>query len=129
MDGEENIGISVELIPADRPRIKRGVCYKFPNLAFLNVPICGEDVFIPFNFIPGGKSALGTGWRMMTECLSLGLGISLTRVATVEAQLSFLTSGAYAQIRHQFKRPIGDFEGIAFLLAQIGGITFLCEAT
>ncbi|MDE3401044.1 MAG: acyl-CoA dehydrogenase, partial [Coxiella burnetii] len=126
---EENIGITVALIPADRPGIKRGARHKPLNLAFLNGPIRGKDVFIPFDFIPGGKPALGKGWGMMMECLSLGRGISLPGVATAGAQLSFLTSGAYAQIRHQFKRPIGDFEGIAFSLAQIGGITFLCEAT
>ncbi len=52
---EENIGITVALIPADRSGIKRGARHKPLNLAFLNGPIRGKDVFIPFDFILAGN--------------------------------------------------------------------------
>lgn len=129
LEGQKNIGITVALIPANTPGIQRGARHKPLNLAFLNGPIRGENVFIPLDFIPGGKAALGNGWRMMMECLSMGRGISLPSIATAAAKISFLTSGAYAQIRQQFKQSIGEFEGIDEALAKIGGFTLLCEAT
>lgn len=126
---KENIGMTVALIPADLPGVEIGSRHLPLNLAFLNGPLRGKDVFIPLEFIPGGVESCGQGWKMMMECLSLGRGISLPSLATAVSKLCFRTSGAYAQIRQQFKRPIGQFEGVADALAHIGGYTYLCEAT
>jgi acyl-CoA dehydrogenase len=81
------------------------------------------------DLIIGGAERRGDGWRMMMECLSLGRGISLPGLSTGLTKLSFCMSGAYAQIRHQFKRSVGDFEGVANALGEIGGFAYLCEAT
>ncbi len=129
LGGKENIGITVALIPRDTPGVEAGLRHRPANLAFPNGPLRGKDVFIPLDFILGGPSCRGRGWRMMMECLSLGRGISLPALATGAAQLSFRTSGAYAQLRRQFKRSIGEFEGVGLALAKIGGFTYLCDAT
>lgn len=124
-----DVGITVALIPASTEGVSVGTRHLPMALSFMNGPVRGENVFIPFDFIPGGVHACGNGWRMMMECLSLGRGISLPGLATAASQLSARTSGAYAQLRQQFKRSIGDFEGIADALAHLGGITYLCNAT
>lgn len=129
LGGREHIGITIALIPADLPGVERGARHRPMNLAFLNGPVRGRDVFIPFDLILGGVERCGDGWRMMMECLSLGRGISLPGLSAGMMKLSFCMSGAYAQIRHQFKRSIGDFEGVGASLGEIGGFTYLCEAT
>lgn len=125
----EEVGITVGLIPTDLPGVTQGTRHAPLDMAFLNGPIRGKDVFIPMELIPGGPTKCGEGWKMMMECLSIGRGISLPALATGATKLCFRMSGAYAQIRQQFKRSIGQFEGIAESLAHIGGYTYLCEAS
>lgn len=125
---QEDIGITLAIIPADVAGVEKGERHRPMNLAFLNGPVRGKNVFVPLDFIIGGAEYRGHGWRMMMECLSLGRGISLPGFATGMSKLSCGMSGAYAQIRHQFKRSIGDFEGISQFLGEMGGFTYLCEA-
>lgn len=124
-----NIGITLALVPANRVGVETGKRHLPLNLAFMNGPTRGKDVFIPLDWVIGGQNRIGQGWQMMMECLAIGRGISLPSLATASAKLSLRTSTAYARIRRQFNRPIGDFEGIAEALARIGGFTYLCEAT
>jgi acyl-CoA dehydrogenase len=37
----------------------------------------GKDIFVPIDYIIGGPSMAGQGWRMLVECLSVGRGITL----------------------------------------------------
>ncbi|OGO93126.1 MAG: acyl-CoA dehydrogenase [Coxiella sp. RIFCSPHIGHO2_12_FULL_44_14] len=126
---QEDIGITVALVQARAPGVEVGARHWPLHLAFLNGPVRGKNVFVPLDHLLGGTAGAGQGWRMMMECLSLGRGISLPALSTGILQLCFLTSGAYAQIRQQFARPIGEFEGVAEALAHLGGYTYLCEAT
>ena len=123
-----DLGITVALVPARLPGITMGERHFPLNAAFLNGPITGEDVFLPLEWIVGGASMAGQGWRMLMECLSTGRGISLPALSGGVAQLAYRTSGAYGRIREQFHLPIGYFEGVQEALAQIGGLTYLIEA-
>ena len=40
--------------------------------AFPNGPNWGRDVFIPLDWVIGGKERVGQGWRMLMECLAAG---------------------------------------------------------
>ncbi len=124
-----DIGITLALVPANLPGVEIGERHNPLGLAFMNGPIKGRDVFIPLDYMIGGVERCGEGWQMMMECLAVGRGISLPALATACGQLCFRTSGAYAKIREQFKRSIGDFEGVQEALARIGGLTYICEAT
>lgn len=126
---EENIGITLALIPADTPGVEAGSRHVPLKIPFMNGPVRGKDVFVPLDFIIGGVDCRGKGWLMMMECLSLGRGVSLPALAAGVSQLCFRSSGAYAQIRQQFRRPIGQFEGVSQVLACIGGYTYLADAT
>jgi acyl-CoA dehydrogenase len=126
--GDNDIGISLLLLPAHLPGIEQGKRHWPLHQAFMNGPISGKDVFVSLDQVIGGERMLGKGWHMLTDSLAVGRGISLPAVSTASAKLCYRMTGAYARVREQFGRPIGDFEGIAVALARIGAKTYLCEA-
>jgi acyl-CoA dehydrogenase len=126
---DADLGITVCLLPRQHPGIEIGERHLPLDQVFMNGPIRGKDVFVPLDWIIGGAKMVGQGWRMLVECLSIGRAISLPAVSTAYAALCFCMSGAYASVREQFKTPIGRFEGIEQALAEIGGFTYMMEAT
>jgi alkylation response protein AidB-like acyl-CoA dehydrogenase len=122
------VGITLCLVPTDHPGVQIGQRHFPLNQAFLNGPTAGEDVFIPLDWVIGGRAGLGQGWRMLMACLAAGRGISLPALSAGLAKLCYRSSGAYASIREQFHLPIGQFEGIQASLARIAGYTFLLES-
>jgi len=125
---KESVGITCALIPVDTPGVTIGrrhfpICSHFPN-----GPTQGKDVFIPMNWVIGGQEMVGSGWRMLMECLAAGRSISLPSMVTGGAKKAVYTTGAYARIRRQFNTHIGAFGGIKEALARIGGYTYIIEA-
>ncbi|MDI6935768.1 acyl-CoA dehydrogenase, partial [Serratia sp. Se-PFBMAAmG] len=88
----------------------------------------GKDIFVPIDFIIGGPSMAGQGWRMLVECLSVGRGITLPSNSTGSLKSIALATGAYAHIRRQFKVSIGKMEGIEEPLARIAGNAYVMDA-
>lgn len=125
---QEEIGITCALIPSSHPGVEIGDRHLPMGLAFMNGPIRGKDVFIPLDWIIGGRAQAGKGWRMLVECLSVGRGISLPALGTAAGKVSYRMTGAYARIRRQFKLPIGRFEGVQEAMGRIGGFTYMLEA-
>ena len=128
LDGPEDLGITCALIPANLPGVKIGDRHDPMGVAFQNGPNYGHDVFVPLDFIIGGKEMAGQGWRMLMDSLAVGRGISLPSLSVGAAELSTRLVGAYATVREQFDTPIGRFEGIEEPLARIGGLTYLMNA-
>jgi acyl-CoA dehydrogenase len=128
LGGEQDLGITCALIPRGAPGISVGARHDPMGLPFHNGPVRGEDVFVPLDFIIGGREGAGQGWRMLMECLAAGRSISLPALAIASAQLATRLTGAYATVREQFDTPIGRFEGIEEPLARIGGMTYLMSA-
>lgn len=124
----EELGITLALIPTDLPGITIGRRHLPAGVPFQNGPTQGKDVFIPIDWIIGGRERAGQGWRMLMEALAAGRGISLPALGTGAAQLAGRLSGAYARVREQFGLPIGRFEGIAEPLARIAGAGYQMEA-
>ncbi len=125
---EEGLGITCALIPADAPGIEIGARHDPMGIPFHNGPNLGRDVFVPLDFIIGGREMAGEGWRMLMESLASGRSISLPSLAGASAQLATRVVGAYATVREQFDTPIGRFEGIEEPLARIGGLTYTMNA-
>ncbi|MBS0349891.1 MAG: acyl-CoA dehydrogenase [Proteobacteria bacterium] len=124
----EDIGITLALVPADLPGVKKGSRHLPLNLGFMNGPLRGKDVFIPFDLIIGGIERRGQGWQMMMECLVVGRGISLPSLATAISQFCTRMTSAYSLVRWQFHRPILHFEGVQQAIGRMCGLTFLSEA-
>ncbi|MGF1686183.1 acyl-CoA dehydrogenase [Photobacterium japonica] len=125
---EEERGITCALIPADHEGVELGERHDPLNLAFMNGPTRGQDVFIPMDWVIGGQDYVGRGWRMLVECLSAGRGISLPALGAAVGHLSARTTSAYATVRKQFGLSIGQFEGVAQPIGRLAGMTYLLEA-
>jgi acyl-CoA dehydrogenase len=128
LGGEQDIGITLALIPTNHPGVNIGARHNPLNIPFQNGPNWGENVFIPMEFVIGGQERCGQGWRMLMDCLAAGRSISLPALSTGLGKLICRTTGAYARVRKQFKLPIGKFEGIEEALARIAGYVYLCDA-
>jgi acyl-CoA dehydrogenase len=128
LGGDVDRGITLALIPTDLPGVEIGRRHFPLNSAFLNGPTQGKEVFVPMDFIIGGTSRVGCGWRMLMECLAAGRSISLPASSIGGMKLAARTSGAYSRVRKQFKTPIGKFEGVEEPLARIGAHTYMIDA-
>ena len=124
----DDIGITVALIPTQHKGVEIGNRHFPLDIPFQNGPNRGRDVFIPMDWLIGGQTNAGKGWRMLVEALGEGRGISLPALATGAAKLASRYTGAYARVRQQFGLPIGYFEGIEEPLARILGNTYLMDA-
>ena len=124
----EDVGITLALLPTSHPGVAIGRRHYAARQAFLVGPNSGSDVFIPMDWIIGGKERCGDGWRMLMNCLAAGRSISLPASSTAALKICGYTAGAYAAVREQFNVPIAKFEGIQEALARIAGNAYLVDA-
>jgi acyl-CoA dehydrogenase len=129
LGNKEDLGITCALIPTNHPGVNIGHRHMPLNAVFQNGPNWGKDVFIPIEWVIGGKAQVGNGWRMLMESLAAGRGISLPSSSTGMAKLAVRATGGYARVRSQFKTPIGRFEGVEEALARMGGNLYMMDAT
>jgi acyl-CoA dehydrogenase len=123
-----DIGITCALIPTDTDGVSIGNRHAPLNMAFMNGPNQGKDVFIPMDWVIGGQERVGQGWRMLMESLAAGRSISLPALSVGAGKLTSRATGAYSRIRKQFNTPIGKFEGVEEPLARIAANTYLMDA-
>ncbi len=128
LGAREDIGITLALIPVKHPGVNIGRRHFPLNASFMNGPNWGKDVFIPMDWVIGGREFAGQGWRMLMECLAAGRSISLPSSSAGAAKLAMRTTSAYSRVRSQFKIPIGKFEGIEEVLARMAGNTYAIDA-
>ncbi|MBC8636947.1 acyl-CoA dehydrogenase [Caballeronia sp. EK] len=121
-------GITCALIPTNHPGVNIGRRHWPLNAVFQNGPNWGEDVFIPMDWVIGGRAQVGNGWRMLMECLAAGRAISLPSSNVGMAKLAVRGTGAYAAARRQFRTSIGRFEGIQEALGRMGGNLYVMDA-
>jgi acyl-CoA dehydrogenase len=129
LGGKEDLGITCALVPTNTPGVNIGRRHLPLNAVFQNGPNHGKDVFMPLEWIIGGKDYAGKGWMMLMGCLAAGRAISLptSSVGGVKALTRF--TGAYARVRSQFKTPIGKLEGVEEALGRIAAHCYMMDAT
>lgn len=125
---DEDLGITVALIPTNLPGVTIGHRHLPAMQVFQNGPNWGKDVFIPMDYVIGGQERIGQGWKMLMTALAAGRGISLPSQSAAGAAYCARATGAYARIREQFHVPIGKFEGIEEPLARIAGTAYQLDA-
>ena len=121
-------GITCALVPASHEGVITGPRHNPVGSPFMNGTVDGTDVFIPLDYIIGGVENAGRGWRMLMECLGVGRGISLPALSTSASEVAYLTVGAFAKVREQFKISIGKFEGIQDVTSSMASNTYMLEA-
>ena len=125
---KEDYGITAALIPTSTPGVTVGRRHYPLTIPFLNGPTTGKDVFVPLDFIIGGREMAGKGWKMLVELLSVGRAITLPSTAAGGGQAATYATGAYARIRKQFNTSISNFEGVGDALTRIAGNTYIMNA-
>jgi acyl-CoA dehydrogenase len=124
----QEIGITCALIPTNTPGVVIGRRHDPLGTPFYNCPTQGHDVVVPIDAVVGGISGCGVGWRMLTESLAAGRGVSLPAQAVGGSKLITRVISAYASVRKQFGLSVGKFEGIEEPLARIAGFNYILEA-
>ena len=108
--------ISAFIVPADTPGFSVG---RLEDKLGLHASATGELRFenarIPAENLLGTK---GEGFRTFLKILDGGR-ISIGALAVGLAQAALDASVPYAQTREQFGRPIGSFQGVAFMVADM----------
>ncbi len=125
---EEDLGITLALVPTDTPGVDIGRRH-YPGMqAFPNGPNWGEDVFVPMDWIIGGQERIGQGWKMLVTALAAGRGIMLPAMSVSGMKVGAFSTGAYGRIREQFNLPVSRFEGIQEVTGRIAGDTYALDA-
>ncbi len=115
-DGPGARGISAFLVPADTP----GLAPQRPEDKMgLNSSPTGEivfdDVHVDADRLLGQR---GSGFRIAMQALDSGrLGIAACAVGLAQAALDYAVE--YASQREQFSKPIIQFQGVGFMLADM----------
>jgi acyl-CoA dehydrogenase len=125
---KDDYGITAALIPTDIPGVTVGRRHYPLTIAFQNGPTTGKDVFVPLDYIIGGREMAGKGWKMLVELLAVGRAITLPSTAAGGGQAASYATGAYAKIRKQFNTSIANFEGVGEALTRIAGHTYIMNA-
>ena len=114
LDGSPEI--SAFIVPADTPGFSVG---RLEEKLGLHASATGELVFdgarVPAANILGER---GGGFKLFLRILDGGR-ISIGALAVGLAQAALDASIPYAQSREQFGRPIGSFQGVAFMVADM----------
>src|SRR5260221_7459525 len=124
---KEDLGITCALVPTNTPGVNIGRRHLPLNAVFQNGPNHGKDVFMPLDWIIGGKDYAGKGWMMLMGCLAAGRSISLPPSSVGGAKALARATGAYARVRSQFKTPIGKLEGVEEALGRIAANCYMMD--
>jgi acyl-CoA dehydrogenase len=127
-EGQRSLGITCALIPVPQPGMEIGRRHRPMDAAFMNGPIEGREVFIPMDWVIGGEPRVGQGWRMLMECLAAGRAISLPALGSAMQQTSLFVANGYGQVREQFGLPIGRFDAIAGVIAEMACELYATDA-
>jgi acyl-CoA dehydrogenase len=125
---KSDLGITCALVPTNHPGVNIGRRHLPLNAAFQNGPNSGKDVFMPLDWIIGGRDYAGKGWMMLMGCLAAGRSISLPTSSAGGAKALARVTGAYARVRSQFKTPIGRLEGVEEALGRIAANAYMMDA-
>ena len=109
-------GISTLLAPADTPGLRAAAPERKMGMkSSTTAQIVLEDARVPAERLLGEE---GIGFRIALSALDGGrLGIAACSVGVAQAALSAAVE--YAKVRTQFRKPIVDFQGVAFMLADM----------
>jgi len=123
---ERTKGISAFYVPADTVGMSFGAPERKMGLtASTTTQVIFEDARVPAAYRLGAE---GDGMTVALSALDSGrLGIAAC--ATGLAQAALDVAAAYATQRRQFGQPIGDFQGLQFLLADMAAATESARAT
>ncbi|MFW9909878.1 MAG: acyl-CoA dehydrogenase family protein [Candidatus Thorarchaeota archaeon] len=113
-------GLSVFMVPKGKG-VKIGyVENKLGQLNSVQSEVIFDDVRVPKECLVGKE---GEGFKIAMKTLDKTRA-GIAAIATGVAQRALDEAAKFANIRHQFGQPIGSFQGIGFMLADMGARVF-----
>jgi len=115
-DGEGAKGVSCFFVPARTPGVERASLERKMGMASSpTAQIVFDDAHVPPDHLIGRE---GEGFAIAMAALDGGrLGIAACSVGLAQAALD--AAIAFAREREQFGRPVGSFQGVQFMLADM----------
>ena len=119
-------GITCALVPASHEGVITGPRHNHGGSPFMNGTVDGTDVFIPLDYIIGGvENARG--------CYADGVlrrrpRYLLAGALTSASEMTYLSVGAFAKVREQFKISVSKFEGVQDATSRMASQTYMLEA-
>lgn len=109
-------GVSAFVLPGDQPGLSFGKKEEKMGLrASPTVELVLDDVVLPASSRIGPE---GAGFQVAMQALDSGR-ITIAAISVGLAQAAMDVAASYACTRHQFGKPIIDFQGIGFALADM----------
>lgn len=123
--GKGTRGICCFAVPRDTPGIRVGrIEDKMGHRAMNVAELIFEDVELGKENLIGEE---GQGFKLAMMALDRGRA-NITAVSTGIAQKALDEAAAYANTRVQFGQPIGNFQGVSFMLADMNALTMASRA-
>ena len=118
-------GICCFAVPRSTPGIKVGrIEDKMGHRAMNVAELIFENVELTKENLIGGE---GQGFKLAMMALDRGRA-NITAVSTGIAQKALDEAAKYANTRVQFGQPIGNFQGVSFMLADMNALTMASRA-
>lgn len=118
-------GICCFAIPRNTPGIRVGrIEDKMGHRAMNVAELIFENVEVAKENLIGGE---GQGFKLAMMALDRGRA-NITAVSTAIAQKALDEAAKYANTRVQFGQPIGNFQGVHFMLADMNALTMASRA-
>lgn len=128
--GEEP-GITTVIVSADTEGVESGLRHRPEGGSFRNGPLKVTNAVISADQKSADYGIMGTpgkGWAMLMQNLGVGRAISIPSIGAGILKSLTRTTGAYADVRHQFGMAVSGFEGVQEPLAHMAGDTYRVEA-
>ena len=121
-------GVTVALIEKDTCGLKQETYHNPLNTGFPNGTLKGS-LKIPIENVIGGEENVGTGWKMLMECLAAGRGICLPATANASSKVACFGVINYAKHRTQFKLPLIKMQGVQEKILKMVYNTWLIQSS
>jgi acyl-CoA dehydrogenase len=123
--GKGTKGICCLAVPRDTPGIRVGrIEDKMGHRALVVCELFFDDVEVPQENLIGAE---GQGFKLAMMALDRGRA-NITAICTAIAQCALDEAKAWANQRVQFGQPIGNFQGVHFMLADMYQQVMACRA-
>lgn len=126
LNGITNEGITVVLLEKDKYDIKNDTYHNPMNVGFPNGTLKGT-IDIELSDVIGGPKNIGSGWKMLMECLAAGRGVSLPASSLGGCLATTYGITGYSNLRKQFNIPLSKMMGIQERLFEMVYNMFLIE--
>lgn len=111
-------GIGIFLVPNPSPGLKVRKLEKIGNRGLTTCELVLNDVCLDEGAVLGGEEHAGNGWSQAMKTFEVER-ITMAAMSVGIARRALRDATAYAAERHQFGQPIGNFQAVGHMIADM----------